>query len=95
MDKLLNFANKHTESAPVCELDEALFQQFMVKNPIWEFNSITKDEYLHMNKEQIERLISNYYTSMEKGEHYIILFVCLFKELSFYFSKLFLSKISE
>ena len=54
MDKLLNFTNKHAKSALAGELAEALFQQVMVKNPIWDFNSITKDEYLHMNKEQKE-----------------------------------------
>ena len=46
MDKLVNFANRHTKSASVCEIDEALFQKFMVKSPIWDFNSITKDEYV-------------------------------------------------
>ena len=54
MDKLLNFTNKYAKSALAGELAEALFQQVMVKNPIWDFNSITKDEYLHMNKEQKE-----------------------------------------
>ena len=79
MDKLLSFADKHAKSsiALVFELDETIFQQFMVKRPIWDFNSISKDEYLHMNKGHKEELILNYYTSMKKVEDYIFVVVCL------------------
>ena len=59
MNKLLNFANKYAKPAPASGLDEALFQQFMVKNPVWEFNSIIKDEHLPMNNEKKEQLILN------------------------------------
>ena len=83
--QLLNLAKKHAKSSTtlVCKLDETLFQQFIVKSPIWDFNSISKDEYLYINKEQKEQLILNYYKSMKKGERYIFYFVvclinCLF-----------------
>ena len=82
--QLLNLDKKHAESstALVCKLDETLFEQFIVKNPIWDFNSISKDEYLYINKEQKEQLILNY-KSMKKDERYIFYFVvclinCLF-----------------
>ena len=67
------------------------FLQFMVKNPIWEYNSISKDKYSHKNKEEKEQLTCNFYTQIKKGEHYIYLFY----KLSFYFSKVLFSKISE
>ena len=35
------------------EIDEQLFQQFMLKNPIWNFNSLTREQYLALlNKEK-------------------------------------------
>ena len=92
MDRLLKFADQHAaESSTSREFDEKLFQQFIVKNLIWEYNSILKDEYLYKNKEEKEQLMYNYYTRMKKSEHYI----CLFYKLSFYFSKLFFPKFSS
>ena len=55
MDRFLNFADQYTaESSTSYEFDEKVFQQFMVKNPIWEYNSISKVECLHKNKEEKE-----------------------------------------
>ena len=47
MDKLLEAADQQASSATttsVAEFDENLFQQFMTKNPIWDFHSISREE---------------------------------------------------
>ena len=61
--------------------DEGLFQQFMKKNPIWDFRSLTREQYLSKTKDQKIDLM-NSYNSMKNGE--ICLVVCLFVCLVFF-----------
>ena len=55
MNRFSDFADQYAaESSTSYEFDEKIFQQFMVKNPIWEYDSISNVEYLHKNKEEKE-----------------------------------------
>ena len=53
-------------------LDEGLFQQFMAKNPIWDFYSLTKEQYVAKGRDDKIELMRKYYYEMKNGEH------CLF-----------------
>ena len=49
MDKLLQVGVKQAynqTSSQNFESDENLFQQFMCKNPLWDYHCITQEEYL-------------------------------------------------
>ena len=52
----------------VADLNENLFQQFMSKNPVWEFHCISRDEYLHRSKADKEQLVLQYYNKVKMGE---------------------------
>ena len=43
------------------QFDEGLFQQFMAKSPIWDFHSLTKEQYLAKGRDQKLELMENYY----------------------------------
>lgn len=50
------------------KIDEQLFQRFMLKNPIWDFHSLTREQYLALSKENKVELIKSYDNSMKNGE---------------------------
>ena len=71
MHKLLQEAEKQASNQSLCqnlEFDEKLFQQFMSKNPLWDFHCITQEEYLQKTKSEKEQLLSSYYVQMKNSE---------------------------
>ena len=55
MEKLFDMVEQVVASSSTHEdeIDEQLFQQFMLKNPIWNFDSLTREQYLALlNKEK-------------------------------------------
>ena len=72
MDKLLEVADQQASPAvsttSVADLDENLFQQFMGKNPFWDFHCISRDYYLRKSNTGKEQLVLQYYNKMEIGE---------------------------
>ena len=42
---------------PVADFDEKLFQQFMSKHPVWDFYSLSRDDYLRKSKADKEQLV--------------------------------------
>ena len=71
MDKLLKVADKQAynqTSSQNFEFDENLFQQFMSKNPLWDYHCMAQEEYLQKTKSEKEQLLSTYYIHMKKGE---------------------------
>ena len=71
MDKLLQVADKQAynqTSSQNVEFDENVFQQFMCKNPLWDYHCITQVEFLQKTKSDKERLLSTYYIHMKNGE---------------------------
>ena len=66
MEKLLESVDQQASSAVADiavkeQFDEGLFQQFMAKNPIWDFHSLTKEQYLAKGRDQKLELKKNDY----------------------------------
>ena len=71
MDKILESANQQASLAVAAaeeQFDERLFQEFMEKNPIWDFHSLSKEEYVAKGREEKLSLIKKYYNDMKNGE---------------------------
>ena len=45
MNKLEVADQQASSATSIVEFDEKLFQQFMTKNPVWDFHSISRDDY--------------------------------------------------
>ena len=65
MDRLLESVNQQASSAAMNtavegKFDEGLFQQFMTKNPVWDFHSLTKEQYLAKGRDEKLELMENY-----------------------------------
>ena len=92
MDKLLEVVDKQASSSmTVADFDENLFQQFISKNPVWDFHAISRDDYLRKGK-AVKAQLLNYYNQMKIGEQYIFycflllrcFTICLFDFLSWF-----------
>ena len=49
MEKLLEAAAKQASlvsTVPLVEFDEKNLQQFMLKNPVWDFYGVSREDYL-------------------------------------------------
>ena len=71
IDKSLQAAEKQASnqmSRQNLEFDENVFQQFMSKNPMWDYHCMTQEEYLQKTKPEMEQLLSTYYVQMKNGE---------------------------
>ena len=72
MDKLLRDvdlqASQSNSATSAPDFDENLFQQFMLKNPVWDFHCISRDEYLQRSRVDKEQLLLKYYNQMKVGE---------------------------
>ena len=90
MDELLQAANQHASKITVSEeeIDQSQFLEFMDKNPVWYFYSISKDEYLSKSREEKVSLISKYYNEMKSGENSFVFIFLEFGLVLFSFLKL-------
>ena len=72
MDKLLQAADQHASKITGSEeeIDQSHFLEFMDKNPVWYFYSMSKDEYLSKSREEKVSLISKYYNEMKSGDNF-------------------------
>ena len=82
MNKLLEAVDQQASSAASTaaaeeQLDEALFQQFMSKNPVWDFHSLSKEQYMAKGRDDKLALTRQYYYEMKNGEQRSFLFCCL------------------
>ena len=72
MDKLLEVADQQASQSnsatSAADFDEHLFQQFMIKDPVWDFHCISRDEYLQTSKGDKEEFLLKYYNQMKLGE---------------------------
>ena len=75
----MEVADQQASSAmSVADFHENLFQQFMNKNPVWDFHCISRDEYLHKSQADKEQLVLQYYNKMKIGEQITFnIFYCL------------------
>ena len=85
MEKLLPPADQQASIADSISThyDEATFIKYMDKKPVWEFYSMSKDEYLLKSREGKLSMISDYYNQMKKGEKlsffvFFVVWICHF-----------------
>ena len=103
MEKLLVVADQQVSlsnsASSAVDFDENLFQLFMLKNPVWDFNGISRDDYLRKSKADKEQLLLNYYNQMKMGEqitfNIFLLSSKVSSKVSFCFFKLLLSKFTK
>ena len=76
MEKLLLAADQQASIADniSTHYDEATFIKYMDKNPVWEFYSMSRDEYLLKSREEKLSMISDYCNQMKKGKKLFFLF---------------------
>ena len=83
MDKLLESVDQQVSSAVAGaaveeQFDEGLFHQFMAKNPIWDFHSLSREQYVAKSRDEKLALMKKYYYDMKNGE--ILFFGFLFEK---------------
>ena len=61
-------ASQYNSATSAADFDEDIFQQFMLKNPVWDFHCISRDEYLQRSRADKEQLLLKYYNQMKMGE---------------------------
>ena len=70
------------------QYDEATCIKYMNKIPVWQFYSMSKDEYLLKSRKEKFSMISDYYNQMKKDEKIIFFFFffffCCCLDLSFF-----------
>ena len=49
-------------------MDENLFKEFLLKNSVWDFHNMSRDEYMTKSASKKEILIIKYYNEMQKGK---------------------------
>ena len=88
-------ASQSNSASSAADFDENLFQQFMLKNPVWDFRCISSDEYLQRSKADKEQLLLKYYNNMKMGRqmHEFCLLVRYFTVCFFDFSNCFVSNL--
>ena len=82
MDKLLESADQKASSTVAAaeeQFDERLFQQFMEKNPIWDFQSLNQEEYVAKGRDHKLALIRKYYYDMKNGEILLFFVFCVWE----------------
>ena len=71
--KLAEGAEPSTQQFDFSTIDEAKFKMFQSKCSIWEFNNISREEYIEKSEFEKKSLIITYYKHMVKG---MLLFFC-------------------
>ena len=61
-------ASQSNSATSAANFNDNLFQQFMLKNLLWGFHCISRDEYLQRSKADKEKLLLKYDNNMQKGE---------------------------
>ena len=81
MDRLLESVDQQASSAVAGatveeQFDEGLFHQFMTKNPIWDFYSLTREQYVAKGRDDKLALMKKCYYDMKNDE--LLLFFVFF-----------------
>ena len=64
-------ASQSNSATSAADFDENLFQQFMLKNTVWDFHCILWDEYLQRSRAGREQFLLKYYNQMKMESKYI------------------------
>ena len=59
------------------QFDDRQFQQFVARNPVWDFHSLSKEQNMAKGKEEKLSHIGKYYYEMKNGERLDFYFCCL------------------
>ena len=57
-----------SEISNVEQMDENLFKEFLLKNSVWDFHNMSRDEYTTKSASEKEVLIIKNYNEMQKGK---------------------------
>ena len=68
MEKFLEMVDQTTEVSNTEQMDENLFKEFLLKNWVWDFHNMTRDEYTTKSNNEKELLVLKYYNEMVKGK---------------------------
>ena len=78
MDAIMKLAEATEEQSQEFDfsmINPEKFKLFQSKCSIWEFNSISREEYINKSEGEKKKLILLFYNHMDKG---IFLFLCYF-----------------
>lgn len=75
MDKLINLVDSTVE----VNNHENFLQQFVPKVTVWDYNSMSWENYLALPRDEKEKIIRNYYSEMLKGHRIVGAFIFLFE----------------
>ena len=75
MDTILKLSESSNvaTAATAREIDSEKFSIFMQRKPIWEFYSLTQDNYIAKSNHEKIPLIHSYYKAMMEGKIYLVL----------------------
>ena len=68
MEKFISIVEGTSEISNVEQIDKNLFKEFLLKNSMWDFNNMSRDEYITKSASEKEILIIKYYNEMLKGK---------------------------
>ena len=83
MEKFLSMVEGTTSSeiSNINQMDENLFKEFLQKNSVWDYHSMSRDKYTTKSASEKEILIINYYNEMYKGKSLYFIFLCVIHSL--------------
>ena len=84
MEKFLSMVEGTTSSeiSNINQMDENLFKEFLQKNSVWDYHSMSRDEYTTKSASEKEILIIKYYNEMYKGKSLYFIFLCVIHSLA-------------
>ena len=71
MEKFLQMVDQTSEVSNTQQINEDLCDEFLSKNPVWDFHNISREEYIATSNSEKESVIINYYNELVKDESFI------------------------
>ena len=71
-----------SEILNINQMDENLFKESLQKNSVWDYHSMSRDEYTTKSNSEKEILIIKYYNEMYKGKSLYFIFLCVIRSLA-------------
>ena len=68
MEKFISIVEGTSEISNVEQIDKNLFKEFLLKNSMWDFHNMSRDEYMTKSASEKKILIIKYYNEMLKGK---------------------------
>ena len=80
MEKFLSIVEGTTSSeiSNINQMNQNLFKEFLQKNSVWDYYSMSRNEYTTKSASEKEILIIKYYNEMYKGKSLYFIFLVLF-----------------